>query len=95
MLLASAEGQSTPAIARALRCNDQTVRNAIHDFTERGIQALQPRSSRPHTIHAQSEKVRNWLRVHNRKVKAGGKGVRIVSCLLPSKSPWLNSIEPK
>jgi transposase len=52
MLLASAEGQSTPTIARALRCNDQTVRNAIHDWNERGLQALQPRSSRPHTIHA-------------------------------------------
>ena len=52
MLLASAEGQSPPTIARALRCNDQTVRNAIHDWNERGIDALQPRSSRPHTIHA-------------------------------------------
>jgi len=52
MLLASADGQSTLAIARTLRCNDQTVRNAIHDWNERAIQALQPRSSRPHTIHA-------------------------------------------
>ena|SRR3712207_4841796 len=52
MLLASAEGQSPPSIARALRCNDQTVRNAIHDWQARGIDALQPRSSRPHTIHA-------------------------------------------
>lgn len=51
MLLASAEGQSTPSIARALRCNDQTVRNAIHDWKERGFDALQPRSSRPHTTH--------------------------------------------
>jgi hypothetical protein len=24
-----------------------------------------------------------------------GEGVRILSCLLPSKSPWLNPIEPK
>jgi transposase len=52
MLLASADGLSTPAIARALRCNDQTVRNAIHHWNERGIDALQPRSSRPHTSHA-------------------------------------------
>jgi transposase len=42
-----------------------------------------------------SEKVRTWLREHNRKVKATGTGVRIVGCLLPSKSPWLNPIEPK
>ena len=52
MLLANADGHSTPAIARALRCNDQTVRNAIHDFTERGILAIQPRSTRPQTSHA-------------------------------------------
>jgi transposase len=42
-----------------------------------------------------SEKVRSWLREHNRRVKATGKGVRIVGCLLPSKSPWLNPIEAK
>ena len=42
-----------------------------------------------------SEKVRNWLHEHNRQVKATGKGVRIVGCLLPGKSPWLNPIEPK
>lgn len=42
-----------------------------------------------------SAKVRSWLREHNWKVKATGTGVRIVSCLLPSKSPWLNPIEPK
>jgi hypothetical protein len=41
-----------------------------------------------------SQMVKNWLRQHNRNVKAVGKGVRIVSCLLPTKSPWLNPIEP-
>jgi transposase len=52
MLLASAEGEATTAIARSLRCNDQTVRNAIHDFNDRGLSALQPKSSRPHTTQA-------------------------------------------
>lgn len=41
-----------------------------------------------------SSKVRQWLRAHNRAVKHSGKGVRIISCLLPTKSPWLNNIEP-
>jgi len=40
-----------------------------------------------------SRKVRTWLREHNRHVKATQTGVRIVSCLLPIKSPWLNPIE--
>jgi transposase len=42
-----------------------------------------------------SQIVRTWIRQHNRRVKGGGAGVRIVPCLLPSKSPWLNPIEPK
>src|SRR5437870_7994492 len=51
MLLASAQGKSTPTIARLIGCSDQTVRNAISDFHERGLAALQPKSSRPHTTH--------------------------------------------
>jgi transposase len=42
-----------------------------------------------------SQQVRDWMRLHNRTVKQTGQGVRIVVCLLPSKSPWLNPIEPK
>jgi hypothetical protein len=42
-----------------------------------------------------SHEVRTWLRQHNRRVKQMGQGVRIVTCRLPSKSPWLNPIEPK
>ena len=49
MLLASAEGQQTTTIARTQRCNEQTVRNAIHAFNARGLAALQPGSSRPLT----------------------------------------------
>ena len=52
MLLASADGQTTTAIATQLRCNDQTVRNAIHTFNAHGLTALQPKSSRPHTLSA-------------------------------------------
>jgi transposase len=42
-----------------------------------------------------SKMVRGWIGEHNREVKATGKGVRILSCPLPIKSPWLNPIEPK
>jgi hypothetical protein len=43
-----------------------------------------------------SREVRRWIGEHNRGVKKGGKrGVRIMSCYLPKKSPWLNPIEPK
>jgi hypothetical protein len=39
--------------------------------------------------------VRTWLHTHNQQVKQCGQGVRILSCLLPTKSPWLNPIEAK
>ncbi len=42
-----------------------------------------------------SQEVRAWLRDHNRQVRQTGTGVRMVPCLLPIKSPWLNPIEPK
>lgn len=44
-----------------------------------------------------SREVRRWLGKYNRReVKKSGHGVRrIVSCLLPKQSPWLNAIEPK
>lgn len=32
---------------------------------------------------------------YNRHVKNSAGGVRIVICLLPKQSPWLNAIEPK
>jgi hypothetical protein len=41
-----------------------------------------------------SREVRTWLRRHNRRVKAEG-GCRLLVCRLPSRSPWLNPIEPK
>lgn len=52
ILLASGEGRPVPQIASSLHCSGQTVRNAIHVFNDRGLAALTPGSSRPHTIHA-------------------------------------------
>jgi transposase len=42
-----------------------------------------------------SQMVRAWLCQHNRQVKQAGPGVRLIACYLPTKSPWLNPIEPK
>ena len=43
-----------------------------------------------------SAQIRAWLREHNRQVKEGEKeGVRLIVCFLPTRSPWLNPIEPK
>ncbi len=42
-----------------------------------------------------SKEGRAWLAEHNRAVKRGEDRVRVVPCPLPSKSPWLNPIEPR
>ena len=53
-----------------------------------------------------SQEVRQWVKAHNRKVKARTKrsqaksttakaGCRLLLCPLPTRSPWLNNIEPK
>ncbi|MEO6457471.1 MAG: transposase [Chloroflexia bacterium] len=46
-----------------------------------------------------NREVLTWIRQHNRQVLCGrreGKGgVQIIPCFLPTKSPWLDNIEPK
>jgi transposase len=51
ILLASARGERPPRIAENLRCGSQTVRNAIHGFNEKGLDALIAGSSRPRRLH--------------------------------------------
>jgi DDE superfamily endonuclease len=36
----------------------------------------------------------HWRRPHKQQVKRGAAGGRLVLCHLPSKSPWLNPLEP-
>lgn len=50
ILLASARGEAVPGIAKALSCDEQTVRHAIHGFNHQGRAALQAGSSRPHHL---------------------------------------------
>ncbi len=58
ILLASARGAWAPRIAELLGCNDQTVRNVLHEFERDGLDACLTRgSSRPHTIHAKVDAV--------------------------------------
>jgi transposase len=56
MLLASSRGDEAPQIARNLGCGQQTVRDAIHDFNERGLDALVAGSSRPKRTRATFDK---------------------------------------
>lgn len=48
-----------------------------------------------HASWHKSKMVRHWIRSHNQSIKRSGKGTRLLACLLPKKSPWLNPIEPR
>jgi transposase len=47
IILSSARGERVPRIAEFLGCDEQTVRNAILAFNERGVAALKMGSRRP------------------------------------------------
>jgi transposase len=67
ILLASADGKNAYQIARIFGCHDQTARNVIAKFNEKGLkETLRKGSRRPHTIHAafdekQAEKLKEML----------------------------------
>jgi transposase len=72
ILLASARREHAPRIAENLGCGSQTVRNAIHAFNERGLDALEAGSSRPREVHdafdeSGVETLREMLYHHPRK----------------------------
>ena len=77
ILLASSRGEHPPRIAENLGCGSQTVRNAIHDFNEKGLAALVAGSSRPKEVHAafdegRAESLRQML--HHRPSEFGKEG---------------------
>jgi transposase len=52
ILLASARGQRAPVIAKAVGCDEETVRNVIKAFNAKGLTVLKRRSTRPHHTQA-------------------------------------------
>lgn len=52
IVLASGRGQHAPAIAELVGCDDETVRDVIRAFNERGLGVLQRGSTRPHQTQA-------------------------------------------
>ena len=52
ILIAASRGQNAPAIAEAVGCDDETVRDVMRAFNQGGLACLERCSSRPHTIHA-------------------------------------------
>jgi transposase len=66
IILVSARGQRASAIAETVGCDDETVRDVIRTFNERGVGVLQRGSTRPHRTQAafsvaQTERLREML----------------------------------
>jgi transposase len=66
IVLSSARGQRAPVIAEAVGCDEETVRDVIRAFHERGLAVLGRRSRRPHHTQAafspeQAERLRDLL----------------------------------
>lgn len=66
IVLASARRLTPAVIAAALSCGDQTVRNVVHAFNDRGLLALRRCSSAPKTVQplfdeARAEALRDLL----------------------------------
>jgi hypothetical protein len=97
MLLASADSQTTTGIARQLRCNDQTVRNAIHTFNSHGLAALQPKSSRPHSISAVfGDRRRDQLRaLLHQSPRSFGKNTSVWTLALAAEVSYAQGITPR
>jgi transposase len=52
ILLGSARKEHALAIAQRVGCSDETVREVIKSFNERGVKVLRPGSRRPHKTQA-------------------------------------------
>src|SRR5262245_41167131 len=62
MVLLSHAGWSPPRIARHLNCFPQTVRNLLHDFQQRGPDALFPAKTGPVPDSARQQRILDRLR---------------------------------
>lgn len=97
MLLLSADGKPTTAIAKIVRCNDQTVRNALYDFHHRGLAALHPKSSRPHTTQAifDSERLEGLRALLHQSPRAFGKPTSVWTLELAAEVSCAQGVTPR
>jgi transposase len=98
ILLASQRGRQAQQIANQLSCDDQTVRNAITAFNQRGLTALHPRSSAPHhrpqTVFdaRRRERLRDLL---HQRPRTFGHATSVWSLPLAAKVAFAEGITPR
>jgi len=97
IILASARGEWVPRIAEMLNCNDQTVRNAIVAFNERGVSSLRMGSRRPKTAQAifdveRTERLRALL---HRSPREFGKDTSVWTLELAAEVSFAEELTPR
>jgi transposase len=97
IVLASAQGERAPEIARRLSCDDQTVRNTIHAFNAAGVRSLRRRPSRPRTVRAafdapRAERLRALL---HQRPRAFGKATGIWTLDLAAEVSFEQGLTPE
>jgi transposase len=97
IILASGRGEWAPRIAEMLNCNDQTVRNAIVAFNERGVSSLQMGSRRPKTAQAifdveRTERLRALL---HRSPREFGKDTSVWTLELAAEVSFAEGLTPR
>jgi transposase len=97
IILASARGEWAPRIAEFLGCDDQTVRNAIVAFNERGITALEMGSRRPKTAEAifSEERAKQLKALLHRSPRDFGKATSVWTLKLAAEVSFAEGITPR
>jgi transposase len=97
ILLASSRGERVPVIARALSCDEQTVRNTIHAFNRKGLEALKEGTSRPH--HPQNafsaEQVEELIAILHRKPRTFDKPTSLWTLDLLAQVSYEQGLSPQ
>jgi len=97
ILLASSRGERAPRIAEFIGCDDQTVRNVIMAFDERGLAALEMGSRRPKTVQAifTDERLEQLKALLHRSPRDFGKGTSVWTLGLAAEVSFAEGITPR
>ena len=81
-------------------CQGQPNSEQVWTFVQRLLSTARQEAMRvvviiwDHASWHKSKRLKGWIRAYNRQAKREG-DVRLLTFLLPKKSPWLNPIEPR
>jgi transposase len=97
IILASSRGERAPRIAEFIGCNDQTIRNVIVAFNERGLAALEMGSRRPKTLQTifTEERLEQLKGLLHRSPRDFGKGTSVWTLELAAEVSFAEGLTPR